>query len=85
MFGPLVYTLVNIKVFRPSFLNKFFFKKSYLFHLLKKPRNGRFRSEILRFVFFSHIFVSLEYNLVNIKVVSALVAERIYFQEMLST
>ena len=39
-------------IFSPG-LVRIFFKKSYLFQLLKKPPNGRFRSEILRFIFFS--------------------------------
>ena len=67
--------------FRPSFLNDFFFfffKKSYLFQLLTKPPYERFWNGILRFIFFSIHFWSQKYTLINIKVVSALVPERIF-------
>ena len=38
--------------FGPRSWTNFFFTKIYLFSLLKKPPNGRFRSGILRFIFF---------------------------------
>ena len=79
MFVPQEYTLVDIKVVSALVPKRiFFFKKSYLFQLLKKSRNRRFRSEILQF-FFSYLFASLEYSLVSIKVVSALVPDQFFF------
>ena len=70
-----------MKAFRPSFSNRFFCSNviRYLFQLSKKLLNGIFRSEILEFIFFSYIFVTQEYNLVNVKVVSAFVREPIFF------
>ena len=56
----------------------FFSKKCYIFYSLKKPPNWRFRSGIYGLYFFPHMFGSQEYTLVNIKVVSALVPERIF-------
>ena len=45
--------------FGPRACTIFFSKESYLFQLLKKPPNGRFWSEILRFLFFSTLVCSL--------------------------
>ena len=58
IFGPEEYTLVNTKDFLALLPERIFsFTKSYPFQLLKKPPNGRFRSEILRFMFFfTHSF-----------------------------
>ena len=45
--------------FGPRSCTMFFSKESYLLQLLNKPPNGRFRSEILRFIFFSTLVCSL--------------------------
>ena len=58
----------------------FFFKNSYLLQMPKKPPNGRFRNEILGFIFFStHDWFSGVNPGQNIEVVSALVPDGIFF------
>ena len=45
--------------FGPRSCTNCFSQEIYLFQLLKKPPNGRFRSEILRYIFFSTLVWSL--------------------------
>ena len=80
MFGSQEYTLVNIKVVSALVPERIFFSRKVIyFSCQNSHRTDGSGAESYGLYFFSQMFGSQEYTLVNIKVVSALVSSRIFF------
>ena len=85
MFIPQGYTLVNIEVVSALVPEPIFLFHGNLYISVGKKATERTvpARNLAVYIFFSPIFVSLEYSLINIKVVSALVPERFFFHRNL--